>query len=118
MFAPPLSTPYLNSLSNKINLRIALLMALALLIAQFGAEAHAYSHLRADSHAAQQKDFHTGQCFDCLSFAPLLASAGGPSHALIVAAQGVEAAADTTVPALATATPTHAFQSRAPPATH
>jgi hypothetical protein len=118
MPAPPCEYSYLNSLSHKVNLRIALLTALALLIAQLGAQAHAYSHLRAGSHTAEQQDLHGGQCYDCLSFAPLLASAGGPSHVLIVAAQGVEAAPDAAVVTLTTSTPTHAFRSRAPPSTH
>lgn len=105
----------MNSLSHKVNLRVALLTALALLIAQLGAQAHAYSHLCATSHTAEQQDFHTGQCFDCLSFAPLLASAGAPSHAVIVAPQGVAPAPDAAVPTLTTATPALAFRSRAPP---
>ena len=105
----------MKSLSHKANLRIALLTALALLIAQLGAQAHAYSHFHSGSHPAGQLDYHTAQCFDCLSFAPLLASAGGPSHALSLAPQGVAAAPDAAVRTLTTATPTPAFRSRAPP---
>jgi hypothetical protein len=107
----------LKILSRKANLRVALLIAWALLIAQLGAQAHAYSHIHADSHAAGQIDYHTGQCFDCLSFAPLLASAGGPSQLLVVVPQGVTAAPDAAVSTLTTATPAHAFRSRAPPST-
>jgi hypothetical protein len=118
MTAPPCEYSYLNSLTHKVNLRIALLTALALLIAQLGAQAHAYSHLRAGSQTSEQQDLHSGQCYDCLSFAPLLASASGPSHALIVAAQGVAAAPDAAVVTLTTLTPAHAFRSRAPPSTH
>ena len=108
----------MKSLSYKANLRVALLMAMALLMAQFGAQAHAYSHIHAAPHAAGQADYHTGQCFDCLSFAPLLASAGGPSHALVVVPQGVTAAPDAELVTLTTATPAHGFQSRAPPPIH
>jgi hypothetical protein len=109
----------LKSLPHTVNLRIALLTAIALLIAQLGAQAHAYSHLHAGpAHGAQQQDFHTGQCFDCLSFAPLLAGAGTPSQVLPVAPQGVVAAPDATVPTLITVAPTHAFRSRAPPSTY
>lgn len=90
-------------------------MALALLMAQLGAQAHAYSHIHADSHPASQQDFHSAQCFDCLSFAPLLSSAGAPNHALVVAPQGVTAAHDAVLVTLAIASAPHGFQSRAPP---
>jgi hypothetical protein len=115
---PAARTPSLKSLSYQANLRVALLMALALLMAQLGAQAHAYSHIHSGSHAAGKADYHTGQCFDCLSFAPLLASAGGPSHALVVAPQGVTAAPDAAIVTLTTATPAHGFRSRAPPPIH
>jgi hypothetical protein len=109
----------LKSLLHTVNVRIALLTAVALLIAQFGAQAHAYSHLHAGPpHGAQQQYFHTGQCFDCLSFAPLLAGAGTPSQVLPAAPMGVVAAPDAVVPALLAAAPAHAFRSRAPPSTH
>jgi hypothetical protein len=100
------------------NLRIALMMAMALLIAQFGAQAHAYSHLRADSVASDQLDSHGKLCSDCLSFAPLLATASSPSHLFAIAPQGIVAAPDVSVASLITRSPTPAFRSRAPPSTH
>jgi hypothetical protein len=108
----------LKRLNKKTNLRIALMMAMALLIAQFGAQAHAYSHLHAASGATEQLDSHGKLCSECLSFAPLLATAGSPSHLFAIAPQGVSAAPDVTVASLITRSPLPAFQSRAPPSAH
>jgi hypothetical protein len=108
----------LKRLRKTSNLRIALMMAMALLIAQFGAQAHAYSHLRADSAATDQLDSHGKLCSDCLAFAPLLATAGSPSHLFAMAPQGVVAAPGVAVASLITRFPTPAFRSRAPPSTH
>lgn len=108
----------MNRLNHHANLRIALLTALALLVAQLGAQAHAYSHFNSASHPAGELDYHTAQCFDCLSFAPLLASAGGPSHALVVAQQGVLSAPNAALVTLTTTGSVSGFQSRAPPLIH
>ena len=105
-------------LSNKSNSRVVLLMALALLVAQFGAQAHAYSHLHAGSDSSEQQDSHGKLCSECLSFAPLLATAGSPSHLFAVAPQGVAAAPDVAVASLITRALLPAFRSRAPPSNH
>jgi hypothetical protein len=105
-------------LTKKTNFRIALMMAMALLIAQFGAQAHAYSHLHTGSSAADQLDSHGKLCSECLSFAPLLATAGSPSHLFAIAPQGVTAAPDVAVASLITRPPLPAFRSRAPPSSH
>jgi hypothetical protein len=105
----------LKILSKTANLRLALFMALALLVAQLGAQAHAYSHLHAGSHVTDQLNDHGSGCADCLSFAPLLTTAGGSAHLPILAPQGILAAPSAAIPTLTTRTPTPAFQSRAPP---
>jgi hypothetical protein len=51
-------------------------MALVLLCAQLGAQAHAYSHL-ASAADGKQHHFRTLPCLECNSFAPLLTLAGG-----------------------------------------
>ena len=102
-------------LSKTANLRVALFMALALLFAQLGAQAHAYSHLHAGSHVTDQLYDHGSVCADCLSFAPLLATAGGTSQIPFVVPQGVAAAPGAAIRTLTTRTPTPAFRSRAPP---
>jgi hypothetical protein len=55
-----------------------LLLALALLVAQAGAQAHAYSHLQSD---VAKSDLGSGSqlCRDCLAFVPV-ASPGGSSQ--------------------------------------
>jgi hypothetical protein len=99
----------------KLHLRIALMAAMALLMAQFGAQAHVYTHLLRDSGATEQLDSHGKLCSQCLSFAPLLSTAGGPSHLFAIAPQGVMAAASDIVASLIAHSPTLSFRSRAPP---
>ena len=102
-------------LSRKIELRVALITAIALLIAQFGAQAHAYTHLRLGADTTEQLDSHGRLCTDCLAFAPLLAKAGGHSLPVIFAPQGVEIAPASAVASLTARVLTPAFRSRAPP---
>ena len=91
------------------------MLAMALLIAQFGAQAHLYSHLHPGSGATEQLDSHGRLCSECLSFAPLLSAAGTPSHLFDIAPQGVIPAPSDAVVSLITRSPTPAFRSRAPP---
>jgi hypothetical protein len=95
--------------------RVALMTAMALLIAQFGAQAHVYSHLHFGSSTTEQLDSHERQCSECLSFAPLLSAAGTPSHLFAIAPQGVVATPSDAVASLIARLPTTAFRSRAPP---
>ncbi len=109
----------LKTLSKRFHVHIALIVAMMMLAAQFGAQAHAYSHLHPGTASTQQLESHDGKaCFECLSFAPLLIGAGTPSQLYIAPPQGVMAAPDATVASLISRPPTLAFQSRAPPATH
>jgi hypothetical protein len=94
------------------------MVAMALLIAQFGAQAHVYSHLHPASDSSQQWDSHGRLCSDCLSFAPLLSAAGSPSHLFAIVPQGVMAAPGDAVVSLTTRAPTPAFRSRAPPSAY
>ena len=96
-------------------MRIALITAIALLIAQFGAQAHAYSHLHFRSGVIEQLNSNGSLCSECLSFAPLLSAAGTPSHLFDIAPQGVLAAPSDAAASLITRSPTPAFRSRAPP---
>ena len=107
----------LKRLNKKLDLRIALMTAMALLIAQFGAQAHVYSHSHVGSGTTEQLDSHGRPCFECLSFAPLLSTAGTPTHLFAIAPQGVMAAPSDAVASLIARSPTPAFRSRAPPST-
>lgn len=88
-------------------------MALVLLCAQLGAQAHAYSHLA--SADGKQHHFRTLPCLECNSFAPLLTLAGG-----LAAPPALAVANPPTVdvpPAIANqpAQVCRAYRSRAPP---
>ena len=54
-------------------------LALALVIAQFIAQAHGYSHLRA---GGEQRGSATQQCGECLANSALVSGADVPVHAL------------------------------------
>ena len=69
----------LTKLNRKVARRVALVTSLALLFAQYGALAHAYSHLHSSSNSTYVLDAHGKQCAECLTFAPLLAAAGAPA---------------------------------------
>ena len=91
--------------------------AMALLVSQFAAQAHAYSHLRPGSDSMQQLDSHGRLCSECLSFAPLLSTAGSLARLPVPPPQDGSAASGVTAASLLSRSPTPAFRSRAPPAT-
>ncbi len=89
---------------------------MALLIAQFAAQAHTYSHLRPGSDRSDQSsDSRARLCSECLSFAPLLATAGSTGQRPVVAAETVRDSAVAVVASLVSRAPLLAFRSRAPP---
>ncbi len=63
----------------------SLVLALIILIAQLGAQAHAYSHL-AKSPDPAQRHAHPAPCVECSAFAPLLAAVSGVSYPVVAAA--------------------------------
>lgn len=93
------------------------LQALILVIAQLGAQAHAYSHLTVsrDTNGEPQR-IHALACSECVAFAPLLATVGGSAVPLL----HLPARASTVIAINAQLQPraaTHtAYRSRAPPA--
>jgi hypothetical protein len=105
-------------LMNRLQIRWAAIAALALLIAQMGAMAHAYSHVpQARSVSAQQPIPGHDFCGDCLNFAPLLAAAGAPTALPYVLPQGCHAAPAAPPYSLVDLKLLLAFRSRAPPVT-
>lgn len=90
-------------------------MILALLSAQLGAQAHAYSHLSHAADPASTSSAHGGACLDCLSFAPLLASAAGSGHAAWFAPQCRQLAPESECTSQRQGIHRLAFRSRAPP---
>jgi hypothetical protein len=99
-------------------LRFAVVAAIALVIAQLGAMAHAYTHVpqtRADSAQQTRPGIHDF-CSDCLNFAPLLAAAGTPAGLPFALPQGCCVAPSSPRDSLLDLKFLLAFRSRAPPA--
>jgi hypothetical protein len=87
-------------------------LSLALLVAQLGAEAHAYSHLT-DQHSMPGT---VVGCGNCLSFAPLLSAASGAPHLFVIELQcHFERIIPDSAILFPYRPPAHAFQPRAPP---
>jgi len=88
------------------------LLAMTLLIAQSGAEAHAYSHLvqsQPDAPATTQG------CGECLSCAPLLTSIGGSQSVILLPRfDDQQLVSSPSIPVSCVSRPS-SFQSRAPP---
>ena len=87
-------------------------LALALVVAQFLAQAHGYSHLR----SGDPRGTPAQACAECLACSPLLAGSDAPVHAIAFLHPTVDA-----MPVVAGAPVVerfrhHPFQSRAPPA--
>jgi hypothetical protein len=110
----------LKKLLHRFELRLALITAVALLIAQIGAMSHAYSHgsdqAAVSSHPANSASH--AFCGDCLNFAPLLAAAGTPATLPKIAPQGRTASPRSETASLLDRRPAPSFRSRAPPITH
>jgi hypothetical protein len=108
----------LRKLLHRFELRIAVLAALALLIAQLGAMSHAYSHdIAVGSPSTHQTAATHDLCNDCLAYAPLLAVAGAPGALPYIEPQGRDLATRATAESLLNLSLTVAFRSRAPPKT-
>ena len=104
-------------LKHRVRLRFAVIAALALVIAQLGAMAHAYTHVPG-AHAVstqQQAPSVHDSCNDCLNFAPLLAGAGAPAMLPFALPQRGSMAPPTPRDSLLDLKFLLAFRSRAPP---
>jgi hypothetical protein len=93
-----------------------LFLALALLLAQGAAQAHAYSHLRAGSKSSDFTATGGQICSECLSCASLLSAAGSPRAPLVSFVPGIAAPIAALTPTSAETSRHYAFRSRAPPA--
>lgn len=107
-------------LKHRLQLRFAVIAALALVVAQLGAMAHAYTHVPQTRAAAQLQQTSPSVhdfCSDCLNFAPLLAAAGAPAALPFALPQGCCVAPQSQLDAPFDLKLLLAFRSRAPPAT-
>ena len=94
---------------------LSTLIALIMLIAQFGAQAHAYTHL-AKPRDTVERGTHPAPCVECSAFAPLLAAVSGDSYPAIATVVEPPAIAATLATGVRPAAPRTAYRSRAPPA--
>ncbi len=97
------------------NACLTLILALIVLVAQFGAQAHAYTHLAKNTHPAQTS-VHRTACVECSAFAPLLAAVSGVSYPTIATAVEPPAIAACPAAGIHRAARCTAYRSRAPPA--
>jgi hypothetical protein len=108
-------------LKRRFELRVAVITAVALLIAQLGAMSHAYTHIPgvgpASTQQSQQSPSSHDFCGDCLNFAPLLSAAGAPAALPLVQPPGRSLAAIAGGRSLLDLSLILAFRSRAPPVT-
>jgi hypothetical protein len=95
--------------------RVAVLMLAALVLAQWGAQSHAYSHVK-NSEPQSDRQSHVNSCPHCPSFAPVLAVAGGPQLFSAVLWAPVHGSESDLAAALLDVPIALAFRSRAPPA--
>jgi|GEM_PF-1387726 hypothetical protein len=91
------------------------LLSLALLLAQLGMQAHAYSHLKSDPDGDGLPGTTTQLCGQCASSAPLLSMASGSLCIRVPHVSQVDGIAPTSVDSTVPRLPHPAFRSRAPP---
>jgi hypothetical protein len=105
--------------THRLEFRVALIAALALMFAQLGAMTHAYSHTPEKPPLSSQQpnlgihDF----CKDCLNFAPLLSAAGAPATLPFAIPLPCRDAPQAQITCLIDLKFLLAFRSRAPPRT-
>lgn len=94
---------------------LSLILAIVVLVAQLGAQAHAYSHL-GKSPDPIQRTAHSAPCVECSAFAPLLSAVSGASFPIVVAAVEPLTITASIAAGVHSAAPSIAYRSRAPPA--
>jgi len=102
--------------THRLDFRVALIAALALVIAQMGAMAHAYTHVPGSAVSSQQSTLGIHDvCKDCLNFAPLLSAADAPAAPPFALPQACSTAPQAQIACLVELKFRLAFRSRAPP---
>ena len=96
-------------------LPVRLLLVLTMLIAQLGAQVHAYSHPWVTAHRAVVVGTPSPVCADCLAFMPLFSPAHGSAKSYDVCLSAPDAPVTVAAGSLVKSLPLHAFRSRAPP---
>jgi len=91
-----------------------MILALIVLVAQLGAQTHAYTHLASAPDSTQHRA-HTVPCSECSTFAPLLTAVSSPSYAAAPAVIDQSSVCPNLTVALQRAAICRAYRSRAPP---
>jgi hypothetical protein len=94
---------------------LSLILAMIVLVAQLGAQAHAYSHLARNTQPAQNSA-HPAPCVECSAFAPLLTAVTGVGFPVVATVVETPAIAATLAAGIRRAALCTAYRSRAPPA--
>jgi hypothetical protein len=94
---------------------LSLILAVFVLVAQLGAQAHAYSHL-AKSPDPVQRSAHQTPCVECSAFAPLLTAVSGMAFPVVATVVEPPAITATLAAGIRRAALCTAYRSRAPPA--
>jgi hypothetical protein len=89
-------------------------LALIVLIAQLGAQAHAYTHLAAAPDRTQHHA-HPAPCVECSTFAPLLTAVSSVSYAVVPSLLDQSKICSRLTVAVHRAAICSAYRSRAPP---
>lgn len=100
------------TLSRKRHRLIIPLLSLALLIAQLGAEAHAYAHLKPDQHGIPSV---IQSCGLCVSHAPLLSIIGNSQSIRLPRQPEADRSSPINITSVAFRLACPIFRSRAPP---
>jgi hypothetical protein len=95
--------------------RLAVVMVAALVLAQWGAQAHAYSHDK-NSESQTDRQSQVKSCPQCPSFAPVLGAAGSPALFAAILWAPIHLSESTLPVAILDIPLALAFRSRAPPA--
>ena len=92
----------------------SLTLALIILVAQLGAQAHAYTHLAGRPDSIQRHSL-PAPCAECSAFAPLLAAVSNVSYPLVLAVVNPARVCSPWATGFRHAAACTAYRSRAPP---
>jgi hypothetical protein len=95
--------------------RSALLLAFALTLAQVGALAHGYSHVKSDSGGPDRTAVHAWLCGDCATFGAVLIPGSSPSFSFTLPVASRSDAIDTLFLTRSALALRHYFQAQGPP---
>jgi hypothetical protein len=100
---------------DRTTFRSVIVLTIALVFAQIGALAHAYSHLKSNAGNPDRAALHTSLCGDCANFGAVLMPAGASAACVLLPIRPVCVCVDPQSTALASNATRHYFQAQGPP---